>query len=176
MIENMKKLKRLIGYILNILIVIVVSITLIGMYYMAQITFLKKDYVNICGYTFFEVATGSMASTINVGDIVVVRITNEINENQIIVYRDGKDFIVHRIIRIDAHEIITRGDANNSEDTPIQKEQILGKVDYIIPKIGIWKKILLTPEILALIVGCIILLEITVFYFSKIKEEVNRKE
>ena len=81
MIENMKKLKRLIGYILNILIVIVVSITLIGMYYMAQITFLKKDYVNICGYTFFEVATGSMASTINVGDIVVVRITNEINEN-----------------------------------------------------------------------------------------------
>ena len=41
MIENMKKLKRLIGYILNILIVIVVSITLIGMYYMAQITFLK---------------------------------------------------------------------------------------------------------------------------------------
>ena len=51
MIKNMKKTKKInviIGYMLNILIIIVVLITMIGLYYMAQIKILKKDYSLNC--------------------------------------------------------------------------------------------------------------------------------
>ena len=43
---------------------------------------MKNNYGNIFGYTFFEVATGSMADTIEIGDVVVVEITKEIQEDE----------------------------------------------------------------------------------------------
>ena len=47
MIKNMKKTKKInmLGCILNILIMVVVVITIIGLYYMAQVKILNKDYI-----------------------------------------------------------------------------------------------------------------------------------
>lgn len=173
MIKNMKKTRKIniIGCILNILITVVVVITIIGLYYMAQVKILNKDYANIFGYTFFEVATGSMANTINIGDIVVVKVNEAFKENDIIVYKEENSFITHRVIKIDGQDLITRGDANNSEDKPIKSDQILGKVIYIIPKIGIWRKVLASPEILGMIIIFIILLGIVLMLTSKTEKE-----
>ena len=112
----MKKTRKInmLGCILNILITVVVVITIIGLYYMAQVKILNKDYANIFGYTFFEVATGSMTNTINIGDIVVVKVNETFKENDIIVYKEENSFITHRVIKIDGQDLITRGDANNS--------------------------------------------------------------
>ena len=169
----MKKTKKInmLGCILNILIMVVVVITIIGLYYMAQVKILNKDYANIFGYTFFEVATGSMANTINIGDIVVVKVNEAFKENDIIVYKEENSFITHRVIKIDGQDLITRGDANNSEDKPIKSDQILGKVIYIIPKIGIWRKVLASPEILGMIIIFIILLGIVLMLTSKTEKE-----
>lgn len=169
----MKKTRKInmIGCILNILITVVVVITIIGLYYMAQVKILNKDYANIFGYTFFEVATGSMANTINIGDIVVVKVNEAFKENDIIVYKEENSFITHRVIKIDGQDLITRGDANNSEDKPIKSDQILGKVIYIIPKIGIWRKVLASPEILGMIIIFIILLGIVLMLTSKTEKE-----
>ena len=169
--KKTKKINVIIGYMLNILIIIVVLITMIGLYSMAQIKILKKDYADMFGYTFFEVATGSMADTINIGDVVVVKVNDEVKENDIIVYKEENSFITHRIIKIDGQNLITRGDANNSEDKPIKSSQILGKVIYTIPKIGIWRKILASPEILGMIIVVIILLGIIFMYTSKSEDE-----
>ena len=173
MIKNMKKTKKInmLGCILNILIMVVVVITIIGLYYMAQVKILNKDYANIFGYTFFEVATGSMANTINIGDIVVVKVNEAFKENDIIVYKEENSFITHRVIKIDGQDLITRGDANNSEDKPIKSDQILGKVIYVIPKIGIWRKILASPEILGMIIIFIILLGVVLMLTSKTEKE-----
>lgn len=173
MIKNMKKTRKInmIGCILNILITVVVVITIIGLYYMAQVKILNKDYANIFGYTFFEVATGSMATTINIGDIVVVKVNEAFKENDIIVYKEENSFITHRVIKIDGQDLITRGDANNSEDKPIKSDQILGKVIYVIPKIGIWRKVLASPEILGMIIIFIILLGIVLMLTSKTEKE-----
>ena len=173
MIKNMKKTKKInmLGCILNILIMVVVVITIIGLYYMAQVKILNKDYANIFGYTFFEVATGSMANTINIGDIVVVKVNEAFKENDIIVYKEENSFITHRVIKIDGQDLITRGDANNSEDKPIKSDQILGKVIYIIPKIGIWRKVLASPEILGMIIISIILLGVVLMLTSKTEKE-----
>ena len=173
MIKNMKKTRKInmLGCILNILITVVVVITIIGLYYMAQVKILNKDYANIFGYTFFEVATGSMANTINIGDIVVVKVNETFKENDIIVYKEENSFITHRVIKIDGQDLITRGDANNSEDKPIKSDQILGKVIYVIPKIGIWRKVLASPEILEMIIIFIILLGVVLMLTSKTEKE-----
>mgnify|MGYP001876668981 FL=1 len=169
----MKKTRKInmLGCILNILITVVVVITIIGLYYMAQVKILNKDYANIFGYTFFEVATGSMANTINIGDIVVVKVNETFKENDIIVYKEENSFITHRVIKIDGQDLITRGDANNSEDKPIKSDQILGKVIYVIPKIGIWRKVLASPEILGMIIIFIILLGVVLMLTSKTEKE-----
>lgn len=169
----MKKQKKIsiLGCILNILIMVVVIITMIGVYYAAQVKVLNKDYANIFGYTFFEVATGSMADTINIGDIVVVKINEQFKENDIIVYKEENSFITHRVIKINGKNLITRGDANNSEDKPITEDQILGKVVYVIPKLGIWRNVFASPEILGMIVVFMILLGVVFMIAPKTKEE-----
>ena len=154
----------LIGIILNILIVLVTIFIIIGIYYLFQIKILNKGYANLFGYTFFQVATGSMSDTIEIGDVIIVRITKEIEENDIIVYKEEENYITNRLILKNGEELIAKGDANNSEDKPIKLEQVLGKVEIIIPKIGMWRDIIMTPEIIGLIIVVIVLLSFVFFY------------
>ncbi len=160
-------LYKIIGYILNILLIIITLLILVGIYYIIQIKVLKNDFANLCGYTFFEVATGSMENTINIGDVVIVNLTKDVNENDIIVYKDDNNFITHRLIKKQTDKLITRGDANNSEDKPINEDQILGKVIYIVPKMGIFRKIFISKEILGLVIAILILLGILFVYEAK---------
>ena len=69
-----------------------------------------------------------MADTINIGDIVVIKITDNVKPNDIIVYQDNDYFVTHRLVQESGESLITRGDANNSEDVPISRDQVLGKV------------------------------------------------
>lgn len=94
---------------------------------------MKKDYANIFGYTYFVVATGSMSGTIEVNDIVIVKLTNDVEVNDVVTFK-GKDnsFITHRLIKKINNEYITKGDINNTEDEPITKKKIIGKVKLVI--------------------------------------------
>ena len=168
-----KKISKIIGILLDLLIIIFTFFIILGVYYIFQIKVLKKDYPNLFGYTFFEVATGSMADTINIGDVVVVKITKDVAEKDIIVFKENESFITHRLISKNGEEIITKGDANNSEDKPIKEEQILGKVVKTIPKVGVWKDILLSPEILILIVILIILIGFLISRKTTTEENQN---
>lgn len=158
--EKVKKIiNKIAGIILNILLIFVSLLMIIGIYYVFQIKILNNTYANIFGYTFFEVATGSMADTIEIGDVVIVKITKDIQENDIIVYQEEDQFITHRLMKINENgEWITKGDANNTEDSPIQETQVLGKVVQIIPKIGIWRRAILSPQVVILIITLIVLL------------------
>ncbi len=141
---------------------------------MYQVKIQKKDYANLFGYSLFEVATGSMSPTIEVGDVVITKLTKEVNENDIIVYMDGNNIITHRLIEKNGDKIITRGDANNSEDKPIEEKMIIGEVVKIIPQLGTWQQILSSPEVLVLIVILILILSVIYAYTSK-SEEKNDK-
>lgn len=141
----MKKFGKIFFNILFVLIIIVTVIFIISFFIMKKN---NNKYINIFGYTIMQVATGSMSNTLNIDDIVIVKITKEVNENDIITYEDNNSLITHRIIQKNGKKIITKGDANNSQDKPITKEDIVGKVIYIIPKVGIWKKVLVTPQVI----------------------------
>ena len=170
---------KIISCILNILLTIVTIIIIIGMYYIYQLKIEKNDYANLFGYTFFEVATGSMSPTMEIGDVVIVKITKQVEENDIIVYIDGENIITHRLIEINDNELIAKGDANNSEDKPIQQDMVLGEVIKVIPKIGIWRKIFTSSEVVGLILVLIVLFS-AVFMVSssdsKEKEEKGEKD
>ena len=165
---------KVISFILNTLLTIITIVIIIGAYYMYQVKIQKKDYANLFGYSLFEVATGSMSPTIEVGDVVITKLTKEVNANDIIVYMDGKDIITHRLIEKNGDKIITRGDANNSEDKPIEEKMIIGEVVKIIPQLGTWQQILSSPEVLVLIVILILILSVIYAYTSK-SEEKNDK-
>ena len=89
-------MSKIISGILNVLLTIVTIIIIIGMYYIYQLKIEKNDYANLFGYTFFEVATGSMSPTMEIGDVVIVKITKQVEPNDIIVYIDGENIITHR--------------------------------------------------------------------------------
>lgn len=167
-----KIINKISGIILNILLVIVTLLIIVGAYYLIQINVLNNDYANIFGYTFFEVATGSMADTIQIGDAVVVELTKDVKENDIIVYKEDDDFITHRLIEINENgDFVTKGDANNTEDKPISESQVLGKVIYIIPKLGIWRRAILSPQVLILITTLIILLGVALKITTNTEEK-----
>lgn len=160
--------------VLNILLVIVSIVIVIGLYYIVQIKVLKKDYGDIFGYTFFEVATGSMYPTMGVGDVVIVKLAEEVSENDIIVYKDGENFVTHRLIKKDGNKLTAKGDANNSEDKPVEIDNVLGKVIKIIPEFGIIRRILLSPEIVGLVVALVIVFYIPFVLTSKSEERDGR--
>lgn len=73
-----------------------------------------------------------MFPVLSTGDIITVACTDELKKRDIILFRDGKNLVCHRIIRIlrkpDSTYYITRGDAMIHEDRPVRVDDIIGKV------------------------------------------------
>ncbi|MDD3453239.1 MAG: hypothetical protein PHN42_03060 [Bacilli bacterium] len=126
----MKILKIIFKYLSNFLIGVLV---LFRLYAVAVTTIFKQSYVNVFGYTFFVVATGSMSGTININDAVIVKMTDKVKVNDVITYVNEGYYITHRVVSINGDEIITKGDINSAEDDPIDYSNVIGKVVFVFP-------------------------------------------
>lgn len=129
--ESVKKILKYVAYgFLSFLIILCV-------YTFVVTDILKKDHVNVFGYTYFVVATGSMSGTIEVNDIIFVKLTKDVEKNDIISYRNKSgEIITHRLIDKSGNRLITKGDANNAQDEPITRSVVLGKVvNTLSPKV-----------------------------------------
>ena len=103
---------------------------------------MKKDYANVFGYTYFVVATGSMSGTIEVNDVVIVKLGKDVNVNDVITYQGEQgEFITHRVVKKIGNQIITQGDVNNTEDDPITKDDVVGTVKLVISPSSVLKLI-----------------------------------
>ena len=171
----MKVVKKIFRWIFDIILFIILAIALIMAYNHIQINIKGNTYTTMLGYSAFEVATGSMSNTIEIGDVILVKLIepNEpVSENEIVVFTQDTTLVTHRIIKINGDQIITKGDANNKEDDPITRKQIIGKVVKIIPNVKMWKEIILTPKVLIPSSISILLLWI---FFSYDKEKDVKK-
>ena len=114
------------------------------------------------------VMTGSMEPTININDFVILNRPKDIKVNDIVSYKakSNKNEILHRVISINNDEVITKGDANNTEDKPINKNQItgvyIGKIKYVGKIISFISK----PIVFAIIITLLV-----VFMIIPSKEE-----
>lgn len=169
-----KMIKQLISIILNIFLVITTFILCVLIYNYVQTKILKKDYCNFFGYTAFKVVTGSMADTINIGDIVIVKVKNdkdEFNLQDIIVFKQDDSIITHRIVGIEGDNITTKGDANNTNDETVSKNQIIGKVTKVITNLEVWKKVFTNPSVFISII-----ITVSLFAVAFLLEDNNPKD
>ena len=140
----------------------------------------KDKTPNIFGFRNYIVLSGSMEPTISIGDIVFVKVTNEIKENDIISFRADNSVITHRVKAIVENEnkekqYITKGDANSSEDTEIvEPENVEGKYCFKIPKIGNIILFLKTRNGM-IVLACVFIACLLFFNKNAIKKEVDKK-
>ena len=169
----MKFLKCFLKTIFNIIIVLLVLLVIVVGYNFIQINVLNKQYASFFGYTFFEITTGSMEPTIEISDVIIVKITKDVKINDIISFIENDEVITHRIISERDNQLITKGDANTGEDKPVEKKNVIGKVVKIIPKFGIWVKVFTDIKVTASIIITLVLFG---FAFSSNKSEVPKEE
>lgn len=114
------------------------------------------------------VISGSMEPTLNIDDFVIMKRPKDIKVNDIVSYKskNSKYETLHRIVSINEDVVITKGDANNTEDDPIKKEQItgiyIGKIKYLGKLITIISK----PIVFAIIITLFV-----IFMFIPSKNE-----
>ena len=124
---NVKKIFKAVAYVFLFLLV---SLCL---YTFVMIDILHKDYVNVGGYTYFVVKTGSMSGTLEVNDVIIVKVGKNPKVNDIVTYMDEEGKIVtHRLIRKVGNKYITKGDVNNTEDEPFTDDKLIGVVKSVI--------------------------------------------
>jgi signal peptidase len=99
--------------------------------------------MNLCGFRFLTVTTGSMKNVYDVGSLIIVDSVpcDKIHEGDIISYvADEKNTIVtHRVVEVDIYNkcFYTQGDMNNVRDnSPALYENVIGRVVAGVPKIG----------------------------------------
>ena len=65
-----------------------------------------------------------------------VKERSEIHTGDIVVYQSGSMLVSHRVTELDGDTVITKGDANNTEDEPFDRSLIKGKVIGWVPGLG----------------------------------------
>ena len=118
------------------------------------------------GFGASVVLSGSMEPTLKVNDLVFIFEQDDYQVDDIVVYQNDSELIIHRIIRVQGDQVVTQGDANNVSDDPINRDQIKGKYAFKIPFVGLVFKILKSlPGTL-----CILALVVFLLYRSRRKE------
>ena len=188
------KLSKIFSYLIFLISLIIIFFS---SFYLVQTKLLKKNYADIFGYTILDVKSGSMQKEIMIGDLVIVKILaseknaeenidnndidkikDNINVEDIITFIKEDYLITHRVLEKRDEDIITKGDANNTEDDPILYKDIVGKVVKIIPNIAIWKKVFAEKSVLVPLLSGTILLVITLMIDDgkETKKEINGKK
>lgn len=107
--------------------VIVAAAVLIGVFY-------------LFGIRPYAVITGSMEPAIHKGSLCFINHNTpfeEIKPGQVIAFKAGNLLVTHRAVRISSDGIVTRGDANNSDDDArVTKENYIGKNETVVPYLG----------------------------------------
>lgn len=121
-----KKKKRPLQSLLNFLVYVVI---IVGIVYGLPKFLVWKLKTN---YPMAAITSGSMWPVLKTGDLVFIKgVENQsqIQLKDIIVFRNRttNTLTIHRVVNLSETKITTKGDANFSEDTPINFSDVIGK-------------------------------------------------
>lgn len=96
------------------------------------------------GYQPYNIQTGSMTPKYPIGSMIYVKSVpfEDIEVGDVVTYRTSQDggwVVTHRVSQIDAatQTIVTKGDANNTEDGAMNYANVIGKAtNFCIPMVG----------------------------------------
>lgn len=140
--ENKKiSAESILSSLWRILLGAIIAILVLVAGTLAYDKFVKKSPIpSIFGKSLLIIATPSMTGSIEAGDAIIIKKSDDYAVGDVITYfpADEATSVTHRIVRIEGDKFYAKGDANNSEDPdPIVISQIAGKMVGHIPKIGI---------------------------------------
>ncbi len=97
-------------------------------------------------YPMAAITSGSMWPVLKEGDLVFIQgiLKEEIEVGDVIVYQNGArgGFTIHRVVELNETTLVTKGDANFTEDAPVEYENVVGRTlslfgKYVrIPRLG----------------------------------------
>ena len=180
-IEKRKQKEKTLKKIVSIIIyIIIIPLLIYNISLMVQAVKNPSKTPSFFGIKTYTIISGSMEPEIQIGDIVIVKESNEgdIKEGDIISFRQGQSVVTHRIIEIkndnEKQTYVTQGDNNNIEDKEeTESNMIEGKVIGKIPFLGKISKMLQGK------ITIIVIALITYIYFShssKISRIKNRRK
>lgn len=150
-----------------------------------------SQYVNIMGYSPFYVSTQSMQSVIPRGALVISKITDtrdlKVGDDITFMNDEIGEIVTHRIIKVyknyngNGLSFQTQGVDNPEPDKVIlQEKYVVGKVDIVIPELGVYMSFLKENFIRVIIVGVLLITFMHTFgvYLNerKTKKEVKSIE
>ena len=98
----------------------------------------------------------------------------------VITYTDGKNLICHRVVELyqdnGKNYIVTRGDANNADDTPIEYSLVRGKVINVTPWFGRVLLFIQSPFILLAVFGSLFFVFLGMFIYDNEKDKRKAKK
>ncbi len=129
----------------------------------------------------YVVLSGSMEPTLHVGSLSFINKNykyEDLKKGDIIAYKaETKVLVAHRVYSIEENGIITKGDANESDDgLSVNKVNYIGKNVFNIPYVGYAVRYIQTPKgkiISATLVTCLI---ISAFIFDDDEKKKEKKK
>ena len=172
----MNPLKKTIKTISSVLTIILLIILVLVIYGRLTVMFSKNSYPNYFGYSLFEVSSGSMEPALSVNDVILVKLNyKDYKKGDIITYINEKgEIITHRIVLVNADTLTVKGDANNTIDNPINKKQVIGKVERVYSQLSVWQKVITEPKILIVLFITLLAFDFALSYDGD-KDEEKKK-
>ncbi len=154
--------------------VLVILVVLFAMFLMGS---------RLMGYRVFNVISGSMSPTFNVGDLIYVKSVpgSEIKEGDPVTFVLNEDLVVatHRAVRIDAENshIYTKGDANETIDaSPVHFNNVIGVPQFSIPMLGYVSDFIQNPPGMYITIAVCGVLIFIVFLPDIVKARKKKKQ
>jgi signal peptidase I len=176
---------RIITVIGLLLCVILIPIIIINCTLILK-QFINKDKVPSVGGIFpMIVLTDSMQGTFDSGSLIICKTTDpaDVEAGDIICFYDptgsGTTTVTHRVARVETDEdgtlsFITKGDANNAEDTsPVPAENLVGVYQFHIDGLGSFAMFMQTTQGLILFIALPVLLLIG---YDTIRRRIYEKQ
>ena len=164
-------MKKILYYIL--FLVIVLPFLIFNLKLIIKSKLYPDKIADFMGYKPFIVMSGSMETTINIGDLVIVKKVNSssIHTGDIIAFKNGNIVISHRVKEVindsGIYKFKTKGDNNNvADDFIVSSDAIEGIFVNKIPGLGSILLFLGKPIGLLMVILVIIIVS-TALYFVK---------
>ena len=132
----MNVLKKILSVFKIILIVFLIGFIICFGSIVYQKKVLKSSMPNLFGYAGGTIVSGSMEPNIKIGDYVIVSVNGGYDVGEVVMFKRGNSYIAHRVIEVFDDGIITKGDANDTEDKKISKDDVVGPVIKVIKGLG----------------------------------------
>lgn len=164
-------MKKILYYVL--FLVIVLPFLIFNLTLIIKSKLYPDKIADFMGYKPFIVISGSMETTINIGDLVIVKKVNSssIHTGDIIAFKNGNIVISHRVKEVindsGTYKFKTKGDNNNvADDFIVSSDAIEGIFVNKIPGLGSILLFLGKPIGLLMVILVIIIVS-TALYFVK---------